>query len=416
MAPVEPETTFVRRRRWIRLDRARAVGGDVWLLAAGTFVSMAGDAAAMIALLLRLRPAGAGWVAALLGAELVPAVIASHWTGRLVDSHDKRRLLILALSGQALVSVPLALFSSPWLTVALFLLLSTLGALVRPATSALVPALTGEERKLSGYAWIATGSSLGFIIGPALGGLLTGAFGARSALLADAATFVVLTLACARIRTREAPRTQPLAKGRGSGGVSLVWRDVVLRTSIVVTAVAIGCAVVDNVAAPYRFIGQLGTTSFGYGLYLGLWGVGALIGAQLARRGSNTALVLAIGNLFCALGIAGIGLAPDVVVAYLASVAGGVGNGLANVSLSALVTSRISAPARGRAFAATAALIQGANGLGTAAAAPLVTVFGAGHAMAGAGGLAAVAALGAVRPALTKNPAARSMPEAVLSV
>jgi hypothetical protein len=40
--------------------------------------------------------------------------------------------------------------------------------------------------------------------------------------------------------------------------------------------------------------------------------------------------------------------------------------------------------------------VQASTGLGTAAGAPLVTAFGAGHSMAGAGGLAAIAAFGAV--------------------
>jgi MFS family permease len=238
MTTLESRAAADRRRHWLRRDRARAVGGDVWLLTGGTFASSAGDAAAMIALLLRLRPDGAVWIAGLLGAELVPSVIASHWTGRLVDSHDKRRLLILALCGQAVVSVPLALFNRPWLTVTLFFLLAALGTLVRPATSALIPALSGEERKLSGYAWISTGSSLGLIIGPALGGLLTGAFGARSALLGEAGTFVALTMACIALKVREAPRTQRLEKGRGTGGLSLIHSDLVLRTSILITAVA----------------------------------------------------------------------------------------------------------------------------------------------------------------------------------
>lgn len=373
-----------------------ASGRDLWLLTAGGFVSTAGDAAALIALLLRLRPEGAGWVSALLGAELVPAVVASHWFGRLVDSHDKRRLLVIALSGQAVVAVPLAVISTPWVTVALFLLMASLGALVRPATSALIPALSGEDRAVTGYAWVATGTSLGWIVGPALGGLLTGSIGARATLLGDAGTFVVLTIACGLLSVREPPRSEPLAKGRGSGGASLVWRDVLLRTSILVTCLAVGCAVVDNVAAPYRFVDQLGTSSFGYGSYLGLWGLGALAGAQLSRKAKRPARSLAVGNLLCALGIAGIGLAPGLAIAYVASVGGGVGNGLESVSMSALVSSRIPPEARGRGFAATSAFVQASTAIGTAAGAPLVTAFGAGHSMTGAGVLAALAGLGAV--------------------
>jgi MFS family permease len=389
-SPAVAETTGSRRRLF------RGTGRDIWLLSGGVMVSTAGDAAAMIALLLRLRPDGAGWVSALLGAQLVPSVIAAHWFGRIIDSHDKRRLLILALSGQAAVGVPLALIGTPWVTVALFFAMSTLNALVRPATSAMIPSLAGEAEALTGYAWVATGTGIGWILGPAAGGLLTGSIGARATLLGDAGTFLVLTLACAGLSFREKPTADAVTNESGSGGAALIWRDVVLRTSILVSGLAVGCAVVDNVAAPYRFVNQLGTSSFGYGGYLALWGLGALVGAQLARRAKNAAAALAVGNLLSGVGIAGIGLAPVLAGAYVASVVGGVGNGLATVSLSALVSSRISAAHRGRAFAATMGFVQASTGLGTASGAPLVTAFGAGHSMAGAGGLAAIAAFGAV--------------------
>jgi MFS family permease len=398
--------------RWYRPAFENLANRDITLLSAGVLVSIAGDSGALIALLLRLRPQGAGWVAALLGAELVPSVVASHWTGRLVDSHDKRRLLVFALSGQAVIAVPLALFHQPLLTVALFLVMATMGAVVRPATSALVPSLSGEEQKVTGYAWIATGGSLGWIIGPALGGLLTGAFGAQTTLLGDAGTFVVLTAACLALSVREAPPSEPLPKGRGSGGFSLIWGDLVLRTSIFVTALAVSCAVVDNVAAPYRFINQLGSSSFGYGSYLGIWGVGALLGTQLVRWIKDPARGLVVGNLLCAIGILGIGLAPDVPVAYVFSAFGGVGNGLENVAMSALVSGRIAANARGRAFATSGGIIQTGTGIGTAAGAPLVLALGAGHAMAGAGGLAAFVVVMAAPWSLVQRGPAQSPPAA----
>jgi predicted MFS family arabinose efflux permease len=51
---------------------------------------------------------------------------------------------------------------------------------------------------------------------------------------------------------------------------------------------------------------------------------------------------------------------------------------------------------QGRVFAAAGATTQAAIGVGTAAAAPLVTALGAAHAMTAAGTLAALAALAAL--------------------
>lgn len=377
---------------------------DLTLLATGQAVSVAGDAAALVALLLRLQPSGSGWVAALLAGELIPFIVFAPLSGTIVDRTETRQVLLISLIGQALVALPLALITTPWATVLLFAALNALSTLVRPATAAIVPAIVGGAEATQGYARLATGAGLGFIVGPALGGLVTGKLGDTTALIIDAATFAALALATAFVRARRPPRRDgagsPTGKGASStwAGFAFLWRTAALRIALLVTALAVGCAVVDNVAAPFRFIDQLGTTDTGYGTYLTVWGFGALIGTRLLRRldVSNHAVTLATGNLLSGIGIAGIGLAPNLGIALVASAVGGVGNGFANVSQNALIASSAPPALHGRAFAAGAAIIQTAIGVGTAAAAPLVAILGAGNAMTTAGGLAALAALGAL--------------------
>ena len=377
----------------MRLHQGRR---DVALLAAGQAISVAGDAAAFVALLLRLRPDGSGWVAALLAAELIPFVVAAPVSGRLVDRVETHRALLTALVGQALVAVPLALVAAPWATVALFAALSALATVVRPATAALLPVIVGADEATTGYARLATGMGIGWIVGPALGGLLTGAVGPTSTLLVDAGTFALLAVAVAFVRARRPPSAAP-ARAAAAGawdGFRLLWRSPVLRIALLVSAVATGCAVVDNVAAPFRFIDQLGTSAFGYGVYLTVWSTGALIGVQLLPHlpPRRHAAALAAGNLLTGLGIVGIGVAPGLAVAFASSLIGGFGNGLVNVAQSTLIAAHTPNEQHGRAFAAAGAVMQAAIGVGTAAAAPLVTSFGAGRAMAGAGALAALAA------------------------
>ncbi|MBV9291670.1 MAG: MFS transporter, partial [Frankiales bacterium] len=373
--------------------------------AGGTTVSVAGDAAALVALLLELRGAGVGWVSALLAAELIPVVLLAPLTGRVVDAVDNRRLLVAALGGQALLAAPLALTRTPWLVVTLFAVLSGLSAFVRPAVSALIPTLSGEAAATSAYAWVATGTGIGWIAGPALGGVLTAAFGLATALWADAATFLVLAVACSRLsqtrRVGRAPADVPRL-----GGARILWRDVVLRGSLLVTALAVSCAVVDNVAAPFRFVDQLGANASGYGAYLALWGAGALVGSQLPRRlpAAWMPAVLAAGNLLCGVGIVGIGLAPNLAAALVASSLGGIGNGLANVSMGALLAARVRPEERGRGFASAAALIQASTGAGTVAGAPLVAALGAGTTMIDAGAVSAVVSAAAVAWSLHQRP------------
>jgi MFS family permease len=77
----------------------RPGGRDLTLLAAGQAVSVTGDSAALVALMLRLHPSGSGWVAALLAAELIPFVVCAPLSGRAVDRMESWRLLLMALVG-----------------------------------------------------------------------------------------------------------------------------------------------------------------------------------------------------------------------------------------------------------------------------------------------------------------------------
>jgi MFS family permease len=369
---------------------------DLTLLAAGQAVSVAGDSAAMVALLLRLRPEGSGWVAALLAAELVPFVVCAPLSGRIVDHVETRRVLLIALLGQAVIAVPLAVFALPGITVALFAVLNALSTLVRPATSTLVPAAVGPAHAAHGYARLATGAGIGFIAGPVLGGLVTGVTGSTTTLLIDAATFLILSGFVSLVRVRRPPATAAEPRNaRAMAGFALLWRSRVLRAALVISAIATGCAVVDNVAAPFRFINQLGTNDLGYGLYLAVWGAGSLLGVQVLPRvtARRHPAALAAGNLLMGLGIAAIGLVWTIPLALAASAAGGFGNGLVNVAQNALIAGHTPADQRGQTFSAAGATMQAAIGAGTAAGAPLVSGLGAGHAMAAAGALAAMAAL-----------------------
>jgi MFS family permease len=365
---------------------------DIALLAAGLTVSTIGDSAALVAILLELRGHGVGWVSAALAADLVPFVLFASYGGRLVDRVDNRRLLVLSLVAQGAVVVPLAFVRTAWLVVALVFAVATFSTIVRPATSAMVPVLAGEEHAQSAYSWLATGNGIGWIAGSAAGGLLTSAFGVTTALLVDAATFAALAGACSLLSATRGHSGDSHDPARRLGGLSILLQDKVLWWSVIVTSIAVACAVVDNVAAPFRFLDQLHTSSGGYGYYLSLWGLGALCGSQLPRRipAVRMSAALAVGNAVSGLGVLGIGLAPTLGLALAASTFGGVGNGIANVALSALVTSRVAEQQRGRAFASVAALIQTGVGAGTVSGAPLVAWLAAGHAMAAAGALAAL--------------------------
>jgi MFS family permease len=98
----------------------------MWLVVVAKSVSWLGDEAALVAMTLRLQSQGhgAGAVAALLIANLLPIVLLSGVVGRLLDRRDNRSLLIVSSLAQAAVCTVLAFTSTPW---AILVLVAVLG-------------------------------------------------------------------------------------------------------------------------------------------------------------------------------------------------------------------------------------------------------------------------------------------------
>src|SRR3954454_13180158 len=92
----------------------RGLGRDVMVTALIMGGSALGDAAAQVALVLRVHEGGgSAWaVTALLMAGILPAVFLARPAGTLVDRYDSRVLMVSCALLQALVCLPLAVSSS----------------------------------------------------------------------------------------------------------------------------------------------------------------------------------------------------------------------------------------------------------------------------------------------------------------
>ncbi|MBT2211432.1 MULTISPECIES: MFS transporter [Actinomadura] len=383
---------------------------DLALVATACGLSTLGTTAAFLAMVLHLREAGAGWVTALLLAEISPVILMAPVAGAIVDRLEARAVLIWASAGQAVVSVALSLVDAPAAVVGLVALLGAQAAVERPAAAVLVPHITGEDGATRGYARLGTGRALGGIIGPAVGGFAGAAGGTRAALLLNAASFLVLAIAMTTVGARRRPHREAAPAGGGRGfaraGFRVVLGDPVLRFAIPLTALAAGIALADNVAAPYRFTDDLGAGPVGFGVYEALYSVCELVGIQVfaleAGRGREEGL-LGAGNLMLGLGVLGIGLAATYPLALAAAVVGGVGNGMSNAGEGAVIRRCTPEATRGRAFAASGSLIQAASVAGAAAGAPAVAALGPAATMVVSGALASAVASAGVVVALRRT-------------
>jgi predicted MFS family arabinose efflux permease len=279
-----------------------------------------------------------------------------------------RRLMILAESGQGVAAVGIALWQPNLVPVFGFVVLLSIGtAIVRPASSALIPVITGEDGSTRGYAWMSTASSSGLLLGAAAGGVLVTAFGTRAALLIDAATFLVQAAALLWVRTERRPDGHAeggTASREIKAGLRLLFGDRVLITAIGGVAVSYFAVNLLIVAEVFFVTVNLHGNGIIFGIIQAMWMVGVLIGTRIGARFRSVrgiALLLAICECGMGFALGWPAVLPLVVVTAVAYLIGGICNGAQNVAQAALVRLRSPQDMRGRAFAGVSGLISAAN-------------------------------------------------------
>lgn len=337
---------------------------DLWVSVIARAVSLLGDEAAVIALTLRVHDSGggAGVVAALLVAGLLPLVVFAGVAGRLVDRYDSRTLLVWSGLGQGAVCVVLAVVHSGPATLALVVVLGA-GQAVNGATwPALLPSIVGPAQLPAAMGLSQAARTIAGVAAPAVGGILTGRFGARVPLLLDAATFVAVTVAALLIRTRRTARAAGTG-GRMRGGFAIVRDDPVLAVLLTMLGAFIALGAMVNVIEVFLVRDTLHASATWYGVLGGTWAVGMLAGSLVGGRWSSPpALVrmILISAVVLSLALGGYGFVPSVAGLLPLAVAGGAANGLLNLSTGAMTMLRAPADARGRVSAAVNAVASAA--------------------------------------------------------
>src|SRR5215467_4926918 len=188
----------------LNIYRPLARNRDFLISLAGRCASRFGDEVAVVALVLRLQAAGGRpyLIALLLAAGLVPSIAAAGAAGRVADSVDSRRVLVTAAVAQACCCVPLIFVHQVAAMIVLVAVLGTGAAFSQATWQALIPRAVGEDNIGTATAVQQATLTLATILAPAVGGILTAAFGTGIPLALDAITFGAMAVAAATIRTR----------------------------------------------------------------------------------------------------------------------------------------------------------------------------------------------------------------------
>ena len=185
--------------------------------------SALGEAVALVALpLLAYDVTGSARLTGLIFvAQLLPRVVLAPIAGVLADRVNRRRLMIAADLGRAVVVVFLPFADGAGVIALLAALVAVGNAVARPAELAAVPAVVPAHQLVHALSASQVANSMIRIVGPALGAVVIGFVGPRPAFGIQAACFLI---SIAWLRGLSLPAVARAASAaRGALGV---WRDM----------------------------------------------------------------------------------------------------------------------------------------------------------------------------------------------
>src|SRR6516165_4382654 len=276
-----------------------------------------------------MQNVGAGWMMASLtmsplmvglvqAANNIAVFLVVLPAGAIADVVDRRKLLLvtqiwMVLAAAALGALALAGLVTPALLL-LFTFLMGFGAVLNdPAWQAITPEIVSRENFAAGIALNSAGFNVARAIGPALGGLVIYSLGSGIAFLLNGVSFFGVIFFLYHWKSVPSPST--LQPGHMFRAMFDGFRH--LRGSSVMHCVLVRSAVFSISASALLALLPLLSHSFGckgYGLMLGVFGTGSLIGAAILpflRRNMSVDAVVATSTLIFAVATYAAGRQPS---------------------------------------------------------------------------------------------------------
>ena len=266
------------------------------------------------------------WVGLMVASALLPMLFLALAAGALADMFDRTKLMLIAqgiMGGSAAAMAILTFLDliTPGLLLGLGLLLGTGLALNIPAWQALVPDLVPRGLVASAVALQSVAFNAARAIGPAIGGVLIIAYGPEAGFGVNALSYTAVIIVLLVIGPQLAVTERETAS-MGSAislGVRFARFTPAFRNLLGLVALfAVSSAVVQATLPVHT--DYLGGSAATFGLLLGAMGAGALAGAFLRPRIVARLDGSSIPYTITLFGLSGIllGMAPSVIVAFIA--------------------------------------------------------------------------------------------------
>ncbi|MFY9554845.1 MAG: MFS transporter [Blastocatellia bacterium] len=334
---------------------------DFRLLWFGEGISLLGDQFYLVALpWLTLQLTGSGLaLGTVMMAAAIPRAALMLVGGAASDRLAPRALMIWsnAVRGIVVSTIALLVFFGSihlWHLYVTAVVFGLADAFFYPAFTSMVPKLLDPDHLIAGNSLLQGTAQLNVLIGPAPAGLIIASAGIAAALGFDAVTFLFAIFMLVMIRGGRQPAhvegaAAPTTKRAGllssiSEGLRYAWADPVTRAIVLIIAAINLC-----VFGPFMVgLAALADKRFtqgaaGFGTMLSAWGGGALVGTLIGgsfgtptRRGLRLVGVAAVLGI----GLALIGVMPNVFAASIVIAVMALGSGFLNVGMMAWLQTR----------------------------------------------------------------------------
>jgi MFS family permease len=364
----------------------------------GAFMQNVGAAWLMVSL-----GAGPIYVALTQTAASLPYFLLALPAGSAGDIVDRRKLILFTESWMMGVALILAIVTiagvmSPWMLLMLTFALSAGDAFETPAWRAILPELVPKEDLAAASALNGIEFNLARAVGPALAGAVISVAGVAAAFVANFVSFFGVILVVAKWKRPVRRRSAPPESFSGATVAAIRYvrhspaiLTVLLRTGVVMFFSSALFALLPTVS---RSVNQNAT---GYGLLLGCFGGGAIIGALVMQSARDRwAMESIVSTGVVSLGLVILAMSGLHRLSTLAAVmlVGGAAWVIFISLINALVQNLAPDWVRARVLAIFILVYQGSYALGTAAWGAVAQRSGVGTALVYAGmGTIATAAI-----------------------
>jgi len=252
-------------------------------------------------------------------AGTLPILCLAPVAGVLVDRVSRHRLLLVTQTVLMLLALALAIVVAAGVVTVPLVVAAAAGvglvsALDLPARQAFLVQMSSPEDLPSAIALNASIFNAARVVGPAIAGVLVTAVGEAPCFFLNAASYLAVLAALARMELPAAPAGPPAAVGTLRSGFRYVRRERALRGLLLLLGVVGAFGLQYQVLMPVFAQRVFGRGPAGYGLLLTAGGLGALASAlhlawrRHSRRDHRRHLLA--GLVLFASGVLGLGVTP----------------------------------------------------------------------------------------------------------